>query len=167
MPKKNNATKPSPRESASAANETPPAAKRKPHARAKKPRNKHHAKPPRQKSAPSQARPASPKTRRRPTRVRIGEALRKHGLDEHVVAGKFVHVVKKLTGKDAKASGVDKLLVDVLKECSRQIEASNDAAQKAAKEKEAARAPSPDAPVIVQLVHSVERPDRPAPEPPA
>ena len=96
--------------------------------------------------------------------MRIGEALRKHGLDEHVVAGKFVHVVKKLTGKEAKASGVDKLLVDVLKECSRQIEASNDAAQKAAKEKEAARAPSPDAPVIVQLVHSVERPDRPGAE---
>ena len=165
MPKKNNATKPSPRASASAENEKPSAAKREPHARAKKPRSKHHAKPHRQKSAPSHARPASPKTRRRPTRVRIGEALRTHGLDEHVVAANYAQMAEKFGKDGASVTAADKIRFDLLKECSRQIEASNDAEQKAAKEKEAQRAPSPDAPVIVQLVHNVERPERPTPDP--
>jgi len=101
--------------------------------------------------------------------VRIGEALRTQGFDEHTVAGNYVQLAEKLSKDEGNASGVDKLRFDVLKEFSRQLESATEAEQKAAKEKEAARAPSPDAPVIVQLVHSVERPerlDRPAPDPP-
>jgi hypothetical protein len=80
-----------------------------------------------------------------------------HGLDEHAIAKKYVHVVRKLSGSTPDPGGVHKLLVDTLKECSRQIEASNPPP----------RAPNPDAPVIVQLVHSVARPTRPQPPPPA
>ena len=76
-------------------------------------------------------------------------------------------MAEKFGRNGATVTAADKLRFDLLKECSRQIEASHDAQQKAAKEKEAARAPSPDAPVIVQLVHSVERPERAAPDPPA
>lgn len=85
----------------------------------------------------------------------MGEALRRQGLDEHAVAGNWVDVVNKLTGDDPEGGSVEKLLVDVLKECSRQLETGW------------AQAPerSADAPVFVQLVHNVARPERPAPEP--
>jgi len=83
----------------------------------------------------------------------MGEALRRQGLDEHAVAGTYAHVVEKLKKGGNEAASVEKLLVDVLKECSRQLEAE---AQRAAE-------PSADAPTIVQLVHAVERPSRPAP----
>jgi hypothetical protein len=82
----------------------------------------------------------------------IGEALRKQGIDEHVIASNYVHVVGDLTGNRPKAGTVQKLLVDVLKECSRQVEAA----------RESERAARGDAPVIVQLVHDVPRPDRSA-----
>ncbi|MGD1210704.1 MAG: hypothetical protein ABR973_05025 [Candidatus Acidiferrales bacterium] len=85
----------------------------------------------------------------------MGEALRRQGLDEHAVAGNWVHVVNRLTGNEPGDGGVEKLLVDVLKECSRQLDA--EAAQASER--------SADAPVIVQLVHKVDRPMRPAPEP--
>ncbi len=94
--------------------------------------------------------------------MRIGEALRTHGFDEDTVAGKYVEVLGKLSGPNPKAGGVQKLLVDVLKECSRQLESATEAQQEA--EKEGERAASPDAPVIVHLVHTVPRPDRPGSE---
>ncbi len=87
----------------------------------------------------------------------MGEALRREGLDEHVVAGKWVHVVEKLTRPKAGAGGVEKILVDVLKECSRQLEAES---------QQACERSGADAPVIVQLVHKVERPARTQPEQP-
>ena len=84
--------------------------------------------------------------------VRIGDALRRSGLDEWTIAGGYVDVVDKLTNKSKTNDSVEKLLVDVLKECSRHLEPPR-----------SADAP-PDAPVIVKLVHSVSRPKRtPAP----
>jgi hypothetical protein len=85
-------------------------------------------------------------------RIPIGEALRERGLDEYTIADTYVHVVGKLTAGKSDSGGVQKLLVDVLKECSRQIEASQPPMRSA----------NPDAPVIVQLVHTVTRPVRAA-----
>lgn len=85
-------------------------------------------------------------------RIAIGEALRERGLDEYTIADTYVHVVAKLTAGGSDSGGVQKLLVDVLKECSRQIEAS----------RPPMRSANPDAPVIVQLVHTVTRPVRAA-----
>jgi hypothetical protein len=82
-------------------------------------------------------------------RIPIGEALRELGIDERAIAGNYVHVLKKLKAPKADTGGVQKLFVDVLKELSRQIEAS-----------QPPRAPHSDAPVVVQLVHSVARPVR-------
>jgi hypothetical protein len=83
-------------------------------------------------------------------RIAIGEALRERGLDEYTIAEIYVHVVGKLAAGGSDSGGVQKLLVDVLKECSRQIEASQPPMRSA----------NPDAPVIVQLVHTVTRPVR-------
>jgi hypothetical protein len=85
----------------------------------------------------------------------MGEALRRQGLDEHAVAGNWVHVVNRLTGNEPGDGGVEKLLVDVLKECSRQLEAEAE---------QASERSGGDAFAIVQLVHKVDRPVRPAPQ---
>jgi hypothetical protein len=82
----------------------------------------------------------------------MGEALRRQGLDEHALAGNWVHVVEQLKKGEAEAGNVEKLLVDVLKECSRQLEAEAEQASKG----------SGDAPPV-QLVHKVHRPERAAP----
>jgi hypothetical protein len=87
------------------------------------------------------------KKRRRRLRKRVpmGEALRKQGLDEHTIAGTYAEVVGNL--KSAKKAGSnEKLLVEILKECTRQIEATQPVGDGAA--------------VQVQLVHNVERPAR-------
>jgi hypothetical protein len=77
----------------------------------------------------------------------IGEALREQGLDERAVAATFVHVLRKLTRKTDTTGSVEKLLVDVLKECSRHLGPSE-------------RAAATDSAVIVQLIHRVPRPER-------
>ena len=84
-------------------------------------------------------------------RVHIGEAMRRSGLDEYKVAQTYATVVDKLSGKhaDKEAGGVQKLLVDVLKECSRHLDPPRT-------ERDAA----PDAPVQFILIHEVARPDR-------
>ena len=90
-----------------------------------------------------------------PPRVRIGEAMRRSGLDEYKVARTFAVVVDKLSGKNPKDSGgVHKLLVDVLKECSRHLDPPHS-------ERDAPAAPS-----RIMLIHHVPRPDRtPKPQP--
>jgi hypothetical protein len=89
-----------------------------------------------------------------PPRVRIGEAMRRTGLDEYKVARTFAVVVDKLSGKNPKDSGgVQKLLVDVLKECSRHLDPPHS-------ERDAPAAPS-----RIMLIHHVPRPDR-TPKPP-
>lgn len=103
----------------------------------RRPRNKgKHGRPPRRVPAPA-------------PRVSIGAALRQAGFDEHAIARQWMRVVGKLTKRDAAdRNGVQKLLVDVLKECSRQVDSANQPYR------------SGDAPVIVQLVHTVSRPPR-------
>ena len=90
-----------------------------------------------------------------PPRVRIGEAMRRTGLDEYKVARTFAVVVDKLSGKNPKDSGgVQKLLVDVLKECSRHLDPPHS-------ERDA-----PSVPSRIMLIHHVPRPDRtPKPQP--
>lgn len=74
----------------------------------------------------------------------MGEALRKKGLDEHAIADTYAQVVDNLKGTK-KAGSNEKLLVEILKECTRQIEATQ---------------PVGDGAARVQLVHKVERPAR-------
>jgi hypothetical protein len=59
------------------------------------------------------------KSRRK--RVRLGEALRKRGIDEHAVAGGYADVLGELQSKP-KDSNAEKLLVDVLKQCGKILE---------------------------------------------
>ena len=77
----------------------------------------------------------------------IGDALRKHGLDEHTVAERYANVVSRLEKDPGDIASGDKLLVEILKECSRQMEATQPASEGA---------------IQVQLVHNVERPARAA-----
>jgi hypothetical protein len=73
-----------------------------------------------------------------------------HGLDEHAIAENFANVVGKLKHKTDQSGSVEKLLVDVLKDCARHLDASAPAPRSA----------SGDVPVIVHLVHTVSRPAR-------
>jgi hypothetical protein len=64
-------------------------------------------------------------------------------------------MAEKLAKEGAKVTAADKLLFDLQKECTRQLEAATEAEQKAE------RAGSREVPVIVHLVHNVPRPARP------
>lgn len=88
--------------------------------------------------------PEKKRRKRLRKRVPIGEALRKQGLDEHTIAGTYAEVVGNLKG-NRKAGTNEKILVEILKECTRHIEAAQ---------------PVGEGGVQVQLVHSVERPAR-------
>ena len=93
-------------------------------------------------------------SRSRQKQTRIAEALRGEGFDESALGRAYVKLVRKLfAGK--KASGNDKLLVDVLKEISRTLEPPNPGS--------GASASASDGPMIVQLLHDVPRPVRDAP----
>jgi hypothetical protein len=83
-----------------------------------------------------------------PPRIRIGDAMRRSGLDEYKVARTLNGVVDKLSdGKTPKdTGGVQKLLVDVLKECSRHLDPPQ--SERAA----------PAAPAHITMVHFVPRP---------
>lgn len=78
--------------------------------------------------------------------MRMGQALRREGVDEHAVAETWAEVVDMLKGKTEQNSDVDKLLVEVLKECSKHLEDDNKAAG--------------PPPVRVKLMHNVARPQR-------
>jgi hypothetical protein len=83
--------------------------------------------------------------------------MRRTGLDEYKVARTFAVVVDQLSGKNPKDSGgVQKLLVDVLKECSRHLDPPH------------SERDTPAAPSRIMLIHHVPRPVRalkPAPQP--
>ena len=82
--------------------------------------------------------------------MRLGEAFRREGLDERAVAQTWVVVVERLRGgKKISGEGVDKLLVDVLKECDRILEGPR-----------ATGAGAVEAPAVVNLYHNVPRPER-------
>ena len=106
-------------------------------------------------AAPAAAIDARPVYIALPPRIRIGDAMRRTGLDEYKVARTFAGVVDKLSdGKNPKdTGGVQKLLVDVLKECSRHLDPP-----------QTERAASA-APVHITMVHNVPRPVR-TPTPP-
>lgn len=76
--------------------------------------------------------------------MRMGQALRREGIDEHTVAEAWAEVVDMLKGKTEENDDVEKLLVDVLKECSKHLEEDNKAAG--------------PPPVHVKLIHNVARP---------
>lgn len=83
----------------------------------------------------------------------MGDALRQAGMDETTVAEGYVSVVKKLGGKNDKGDTVEKLFVDVLKECARHLDQPRPAAN-------AGTTPASDARVTINLIHNVARPQR-------
>jgi hypothetical protein len=94
------------------------------------------------------AKPVSPRER-----VRIGQAMRERGLDEHLIAEMFAAVVGKLHENSSSDSGsVQKLLVDVLKECSRHLDPPREAGRE-----------SSEGPAAIILIHEVDRPVRELP----
>jgi hypothetical protein len=84
--------------------------------------------------------------------ARIGDALRQRGFDEHTIADHYVDVAHRLKGKSDTSGSVEKLLIDVLKECSKYLEP---------RPLERADERSGTA-VHVHLVHNVPRPARDA-----
>ena len=112
----------------------------------KKGRGKNHShNRPKQEAQAAELRPIK---RRRRKRIRLGEAFRKVGLDEQTVAETYVGVVENLRSKSAENT-VQKLLVDVLKECSRVLEPPRSGGAGAS-----------DQPTIVELHHAIPRPER-------
>jgi hypothetical protein len=90
-----------------------------------------------------------PAGKHRRKRIRIGEALRQQGIDEHSVAEGYADVMDKLKGKpeDDKA---DRLLVDVLKQCSKLLDQENGPTK-----------PQSDATAVpVVVLHNMLRPQR-------
>lgn len=86
-------------------------------------------------------------------RVRLAEAFRLAGIDEHAVASCYVLALNKLTGGRG-SEVVAKLLIDVLKECTRVLESPrSSAAGTPAADDESPR-------VVVTLQHAVPRPVR-------
>jgi hypothetical protein len=77
--------------------------------------------------------------------------MRRSGLDEYKVARTFAGVVDKLSDGTKDTGGVQKLLVDVLKECSRHLDPPQ--SERAA----------PAAPLHITMVHNVPRPFRTQP----
>jgi len=80
----------------------------------------------------------------------MGDALRREGLDEHMVAQTYAGAVGTLKDKKDENGGIEKLLFDILKECTRHLESS----------RPTERSGAGDTPVTVQLVHVVPRPER-------
>ena len=97
--------------------------------------------------------------KRRGKPVLMGQALRSRGFDEHVAAGEYIALAIHLSQPNAKVTPASKMRFDVLKECTKLLEN----AQKV--ERSAEEAAAADAPVYVQLLHTVPRPDRAAPQP--
>src|SRR5579862_5611733 len=124
----------------------------------KRAKSSQSARPPkssRPAATPAAAITAQPISSALPPRIRIGDAMRRSGLDEYKVARTFAVVVDKLSdGKTAKdAGGVQKLLVDVLKECSRHLDPPQ------------SERTAPAAPAQIIMLHNVPRPFRTQPLP--
>jgi hypothetical protein len=104
--------------------------------------------------------PRRPRRKRPRKRVPLGVAMRRVGLDERAIAENYAGVVEKLTtGQQTTNAGAEKLLVDVLKECTRVLDPPPRPGASA----------GGDVPVVVHLNHNVPRPARgpaPAADPP-
>jgi hypothetical protein len=83
----------------------------------------------------------------RRTRVRLSDALRKQGVDEHALAEIYAEVIEKLKCRSDGAN-VEKLLIEVLKECSRLLEKEGSSTQTGG--------PMPP----IRVIHHVARPER-------
>ena len=92
--------------------------------------------------------PLKKRFRRKKKRFAMGEALRASGVDERAVASAYAISV-------AKEGDVEKLLIDILKECARHLEPPGSIIPVSTGD---------DSPVVVQLVHNVPRPVRLAAE---
>lgn len=90
------------------------------------------------------------KKRRNRERMRLGDAMRNAGLDEHKVAETYVDVVERLRNTTEPNSSVEKVLANVLKECSRVLEPLRPSKLSSAS----------DTPTPVHLTHKVLRPKR-------
>jgi hypothetical protein len=86
------------------------------------------------------------------TRVKIGEAMRVLGLDESKLAGKFDRLLDRLEEKERPRAS-EKLLLEVLRECGKLLEA-----YPVARSASASAGSAPNVPV--QLVTMVPRPER-------
>jgi len=86
------------------------------------------------------------------TRVKIGEAMRVLGLDESKLAGKFDRLIDRLEANHRPRAS-EKLLLEVLRECGKLLEA-----YPVARSSTASAGTAPNVPV--QLVTMVPRPER-------
>jgi len=97
---------------------------------------------------PRGAKPSRARSRRKPAvapRVTVGAALCRAGLDELALGKRWLRIIRNLSRiEHRKNTAVQKLLFDVLKECTRQLDSDHEQ-QRAAN-------------VVVQLVHAVPRP---------
>jgi hypothetical protein len=93
------------------------------------------------------------------TRVKIGEAMRVLGLDESKLAGKFDRLLDRLE-ENHRPRASEKLLLEVLRECGKLLEA-----YPVARSSTASAGTSPNVPV--QLVTMVPRPERETEVPPS
>jgi len=85
--------------------------------------------------------------------AKLNDAFRDAGLDEHTLAAHYAHVLDLLALKMAEGESVDKIVIDFLKECRSVLDPPRSAASSSNAD---------GAPVSVTLVHSVDRPVRPA-----
>jgi hypothetical protein len=92
---------------------------------------------------------AKRRLRRHKKRVRLSEAMRAQGIDEHTIAEAFAEVVVNLR-ETAKSEGKEKVLVDVLKECTKAL---------------VDRPARGNEPISVHLIHNIPRPLRGGTEP--
>lgn len=92
---------------------------------------------------------AKQRLRRHRKRVQLSEAMRAQGIDEHTIAEAFAEVVINLRDS-AKSDGKEKVLLDVLKECTKAL---------------TDRPGRGNEPISVQLIHSIPRPLRGMTEP--
>jgi hypothetical protein len=84
--------------------------------------------------------------------IRLADALRREGIDEQRLAEAYADIVERLICK-SEEHGVEKLLIDVLKECARLLEKGGTAAKKDSRSGS-----------TMIVVHNVPRPQRgPAP----
>lgn len=125
------------------ADASPPPAPQRPEADAP------HARPPQAAQAQSLAtKPCEPGIVAMRQRIRLADALRRCGIDEQKIAALYAYLVETLEDR-LDERGVEKLLIDVLKECSRLFAKEN------APAKSEWRAAS-----IPIVVHNIPRPER-------
>lgn len=88
----------------------------------------------------------------------MSEALRLMGVNEIVLAEHYAETLSKLSGKAEDRDGVARLFIDFLKECTRHLDSP-----RALSAAPGGAAAASETRVIVNLIHEVDRPNRPTP----